>query len=63
MGTPMIKFFKDRPWLLVVLAFIILIGALAHMITVAVKNAPEQVHVPKASHAIRSSGPSSGRGE
>jgi hypothetical protein len=36
---------KKRPWILVVLAFLLLIGAWTALITIAVNHAPEKVEV------------------
>lgn len=40
---------KIHPWIFVVLAFLLLIGAWSALITIAVKHAPEkiEVHVEK----------------
>ena len=38
-------FFVRNPWIFVVLAFLLLIGAWTALITVAVKHAPQQVEV------------------
>jgi hypothetical protein len=38
-------FFIRHPWLLVVFAFTLLIGAWSALITIAVKHAPQQVEV------------------
>lgn len=35
-----------HPWIYVVLAFLLLIGAWTTLITLAVKHAPQQVEVP-----------------
>lgn len=35
-----------RPWLLIVLAFLLLIGAWSALITIAVKHAPQQIEAP-----------------
>lgn len=35
-----------RPWLLVVLAFLLLITAWSALITIAVKHAPEKIEAP-----------------
>lgn len=37
-----------RPWLLVLFAFILLLGAWSALITIAVKNAPQQIKLPTA---------------
>ena len=34
-----------RPWLLIVFAFLLLIGAWAALITIAIKHAPEQIEI------------------
>ncbi len=34
-----------RPWLLIVLAFLLLIGAWSALITIAVKHAPQQIEI------------------
>jgi hypothetical protein len=41
------RWFRDRPWLLVVLAFIILIGAWTALILIAGRNKPEPVEIKK----------------
>ena len=38
-------FLIRHPWLLVVLAFALLLGAWSTLITIAVKNSPQQVEV------------------
>lgn len=38
-------FLIRHPWLLVVLAFLLLLGAWSTLITIAVKNSPQQVEV------------------
>ncbi len=38
-------FLIRHPWLLVVLAFVLLLGAWSTLITIAVKNSPQQVEV------------------
>jgi hypothetical protein len=43
--NPTSPFFR-RPWLFVVLAFVVLIVAWTTLITIAVKNSPEVVPVP-----------------
>lgn len=40
-------FLVRHPWLLVVLAFALLLGAWSTLITVAVKNSPQQVEVER----------------
>ena len=35
-----------RPWLLIVLAFLLLIGAWTALISIAVKHAPQQIEAP-----------------
>lgn len=40
-------FLVRHPWLLVVLAFALLLGAWSTLITVAVKNSPQQVEVKR----------------
>lgn len=37
---------RKHPWILVVLAFLLLIGAWSALITVAVKHGPEPIEVP-----------------
>lgn len=39
-------FLVRHPWILVFLAFALLLGAWGTLITIAVKHAPEQVEVP-----------------
>lgn len=39
----MITLLKKRPWLLIVAAFLILIGAWTILITIAVRNQPQAV--------------------
>ena len=39
------RWFLDRPWLLAVLAFIILIGAWVALFIIAGKNLPEPVEI------------------
>lgn len=41
----MIQIFKKRPWLWIVMAFILLIAAWAVLITIAVNNQPETIEV------------------
>ena len=41
----MMKIFQKRPWLWIVLAFILLIAAWAVLITIAVNNQPEKIEV------------------
>lgn len=36
---------KKHPWIFVVLAFLLLIGAWSALITIAVKHAPEKIEV------------------
>jgi hypothetical protein len=40
-------FLIRHPWLLVVLAFVLLLGAWSTLITIAVKNSPQQVEVKR----------------
>ena len=40
-------FLIRHPWLLVVLAFVLLLGAWSTLITIAVKNSPQQVEVSR----------------
>ncbi|MBB5350299.1 hypothetical protein HNR46_000523 [Haloferula luteola] len=40
---------RKHPWLLVVLAFLLLIGAWSALITLAVKHAPESLELPAES--------------
>lgn len=35
-----------RPWLLIILAFLLLIGAWTAMITIAVRHSPQSVEAP-----------------
>ena len=35
-----------RPWLLIVLAFLLLIGAWCALITIAIEHAPQQIEAP-----------------
>lgn len=39
------SFLAQHPWLYVVLAFVVLIGAWSALITIAVKHAPQQIEV------------------
>lgn len=39
--------FKKRPWLWVVVAFVVLIGAWTTLITIALKNQPEVIQVER----------------
>jgi hypothetical protein len=39
---------RKHPWILVVLAFLILIGAWFTLITLAKRHAPEEIEVPTA---------------
>ncbi len=39
---------KKHPWILVVLAFLLLIGAWSALITIAVKHRPQQIEMPNA---------------
>lgn len=36
---------KKHPWIFIVLAFLLLIGAWSALITIAVKHAPEKIEV------------------
>ena len=45
--SPRPGFFLRHPWLFVLLAFALLIGAWTTLITVAVKNAPQAIEVQK----------------
>lgn len=36
---------KNRPWIYVVLAFLLLIGAWSALITIAVKHAPQKIEM------------------
>lgn len=36
---------KSRPWIYVLLAFLLLIGAWSALITIAVKHAPEKIEM------------------
>ncbi len=49
------RWFLDRPWLLAVLAFIILIGAWVALFIIAGKNLPEPVEIQSSQ---KGSGPS-----
>ncbi len=40
-------FLIRHPWLLIVLAFVLLLGAWSTLITIAVKNSPQQVEVKR----------------
>lgn len=44
------EWFKKRPWLWVILAFIILIGAWTAFITIAVNNQPELIDIHSSDH-------------
>ncbi|RBP46466.1 hypothetical protein DES53_102857 [Roseimicrobium gellanilyticum] len=48
------KYLAERPWIWVVVSFVVLIGALASFVTTAVKNMPETVSltggVERANH-------------
>lgn len=46
MNSPAPGFFRKRPWLFVVAAFVLLITAWTVLITIAVKNRPEDVANP-----------------
>lgn len=48
MNPPKTPFFVRHSWLLVVFAFVLLIGAWSALITIAVKHAPETIEVPTA---------------
>jgi hypothetical protein len=39
----MTSFFRERPWLWVVVAFIVLFSAWTTLFTIAIKNQPEKV--------------------
>ena len=43
----MIKFFRKRPWILVVLAFLLLVSAWVSLIVVAEKNKPPSLEALK----------------
>jgi hypothetical protein len=45
--APRPGFLARHPWLFVVLAFALLIGAWTTLITVATKHAPQVIEVPK----------------
>lgn len=45
MTTERPSFFIRHPWIFVVLAFLLLIGAWSALIAVAVKHAPQQIEV------------------
>lgn len=47
----MIQFFRKRPWILVVVAFIILVAAWVSLITVAENNKPPPLEVLKTSES------------
>lgn len=47
-----IAFLNRNPWIYVVLAFAILIGAWTTIITIAVKNSPEVIEVKKSTDEI-----------
>ena len=42
------QFFTKRPWILVVIAFLILIGAWSAFISIAIRNQPEKVPLETA---------------
>jgi len=42
-------FVSRNPWIFVVLAFIVLIGAWSTLISIAVKNSPQQIEVKRDS--------------
>jgi hypothetical protein len=57
-------FFRKRPWLFVVAAFVLLIIAWTVLITIAVKNRPEDVAnplQPEPKSAMQNKGDSDGR--
>lgn len=43
------NFLSRNPWVYVVLAFVLLLGAWSTLITVAVKNSPEKLELPAKS--------------
>jgi len=45
--NPVTAFLNRNPWLYVVLAFALLIGAWSTLITIAVKYSPQQIEVKK----------------
>lgn len=47
----MIAFVRDRPWIWIVFAFIVLIGSWVVLFKVAIENGPETIEIPTtASH-------------
>ena len=48
------RWFLDRPWLLAVLAFAILIGAWITLFIIAGRNAPERIEVPSRDQGVKS---------
>lgn len=42
-------FLNRNPWIYVVLAFALLIGAWSTLISIAVKHSPQQIEVPRES--------------
>jgi multidrug efflux pump subunit AcrB len=53
MMKTIIAFLNRNPWIYVVLAFAILIGAWAAIITLAVKHSPEEIEVKKEAVEIQ----------
>jgi hypothetical protein len=50
------RWFLNRPWLLVVLAFILLIGAWVTLFIIAGKNLPEPVDIQSSLQTLRGQG-------
>lgn len=44
-----VAFLNRNPWIYVVLAFALLIGAWSTLISIAVKHSPQQIEVPRES--------------
>ncbi|MCB1064427.1 MAG: hypothetical protein KDN20_16100 [Verrucomicrobiae bacterium] len=44
----MIAFFRDRPWIWIYVAFLVLFGAWTTLFTIAYKNQPEQIPLGQA---------------
>jgi hypothetical protein len=64
MSAAELGFFRKRPWLLVVAAFILLIAAWTVLITIAVKNRPDDVAnplKPDAAPVVQQKGDADGR--
>ena len=44
------NFFRKRPWLWIIVAFVLLIGAWTALIMIAVKNKPQSIEIDPPTH-------------